>query len=191
MRRVMARWATLFLLTAVLPACDPAPSRSTSPAPITGQPPAAASVSRAPIVRVDPVLGVSFESPADLGYLPATRTENTTFVLTEKARLSSEASRTFDVTRDFLVELSLVPRDTDDLHDFAARKISSGGAGGSDVTVAGSPAYRMEGAFQNGERIIVLVSIRPGQVLMVQAYPRHSPRIGDLEMILGSLRVRP
>lgn len=123
-------------------------------------------------------------------YSPAAAA-NSSLVLTTTARLSTyPLSDDIDQSKDLLIEFTLVPVVTQDLREVASTRLgSSPRLSGADTTVATKPAYRLEGTFQNGERIIVLVQIRPDRVLLVQALPRRTRRISDFEQVLRTIQI--
>lgn len=141
----------------------------------------------------DAALGIRFSAPSGLYYVAARPAPNGGEFLTTTARLSTYPTtvpqRPADLRNELLVEFTLVRRTATDLRDIATRRLAySGQLRLEPLTVAGRPALKTSGAFQNGPRTIVLVAVDQQRVLVIQAFPnvsaRHAPILGS---VLGSL----
>jgi hypothetical protein len=110
-------------------------------------------------------------------------------VLTDTARLASyglDAPRPSDLSKELLVEMFMVARRGDDLRTIADQRFSTATNDRRDLVVAGRPALRLEGEFQNGRRIYVLVQV-DDRALIIGAFPSDSTRLGDLDRLLQYL----
>jgi hypothetical protein len=144
-------------------------------------------------IITDNALGVRFTAPAGLYYQPAQQTNFWFAGQTTTARLSSyplnTAARPSDFREQILIELSIARRDVPDLATIAATRVGSAGpVVSAPALVAGHSALRLDGAFSNGPRIIVLVVIDAERLLVVQAFPSYSSRGDVLTQVLGTLQ---
>ena len=179
-------------LAAIGIACGTPPAASLSP---ISSPSPSLTATNVPgctdcVVRFDPVLTVSFAAPRALLYAPARAIQPTDLLLTDTARLSSYA---LDAgprdANDLLVELFLAPRRGEDLAKIAATRFAATGTSQRSATVSGREALRLEGDFQSGRRVYVLVALDAERVLVLSALPRDSGRIADFERVLTTLAV--
>jgi len=140
------------------------------------------------VIRVDPLLGIRFEAPASYFYRPAAPATSDPF-LTSSARLASyspDPPLPTDLSKELLVEMFLAARHGDDLRTIASTRFTNPAAEQRDIVVAGQPALRLDGEFQNGRRIYVLILVNEN-VLVIGAFPSGTTRIGDFDRLLQYL----
>lgn len=141
------------------------------------------------VTVTDRVLGIRFPAPGSFPYVAAVLAQSF-LALTDTARLSSyglDGPRPSDLSRELLVEMFLVERRGDDLRTIADRRFSYLAIERRDVVVAGHPALRLDGEFQNGRRVYVLVQVDDQRVLVIGAFPSDSSRLGDFDRLLQYL----
>jgi hypothetical protein len=142
----------------------------------------------------DNALGVAFLAPRGLNYIQAQRTDSAFAGQTTTARLSSypilTAKRPTDYTNQILVELSVAQRDGRTLEDIAAKRLTQlGPVTSSHAVVGGREALLLTGTFGNGPRTFALVPLDAYRILVIQAFPSYSTRIGVFAQVLNTLAI--
>jgi hypothetical protein len=193
--RDVVRSTSALVIAIVAVACSESPGIPVSAAsPVSTKPTASGTATSVPgcvdcVTRDDAVLGLSFPAPRAFFYVPAVPAQSTDLVLTDTARLSSYplGSKPADMNGELLVELFLAPRKAQDLAAIANSLFSGSPANRSEMTIGGRKALRVEGDFQNGPRVYVLVLVDQDRVLVVGEFPRQSRRSADFERLLQYL----
>ena len=176
MRRAAAVLALVFI------ACDAPPHAGIDEA-------ASASPSPALERYEDAVVGIAFTAPAGLVVTHAQPGVDgrTTQAIFRTAGLQPD--RTVDLANELSISAYIASRATnEDLRAFVAR----GFAGSYAVSSFSgrNDAIVLDGDGQAGPRRYALIARDPGHVLIIDAFPRYSSRIGLFDQVLGTLEVR-
>lgn len=139
----------------------------------------------------DAVTGVSFRAPSGLFVVPAREgvAGRTTQAIFSTYRGPDDPNVRVDLRRHLVITAYVATRMTgEDLRAWAARN-----APGAKYTVSelpGRDGIVLDGLFQTGQRRYALIPKSPTLVLVVDAFPTSSSRIGMFDGILASLEVR-
>src|SRR5712691_3651709 len=152
----------------------------------------AASFADVGITYSDAVTGVSFAVPAALyvsAASPGVGGRTTQAIFSTFARNLDPKVTRVDLSRELTITAYVVSRAPgEDLRAFLARNVQ-----GSPYVVADMPRLHgivAQGLFQSGPRKYALVPRGPDHVLVVDAYPAFSSRIGLFDSVLATLAVK-
>lgn len=193
---VMGTWMELLiwprvllaLAALVLAACGASTSgptgRTSAAAPSTTATPSASLATYA-----DAATGVSFQVPAQLFVTPATSVAGGTTTQAIFATYDRSQTQVVDLSRELVITASVVARQpNEDLHAFAARNLQGSGYSVSDVPRL--QGIIIDGTFQTGRRKYLLVPKTADAVLLMDASPTTSSRIGLFDVVLATLQVK-
>ena len=140
----------------------------------------------------DDALGLSFVAPRGLNFIQATRTDYEFIGQTTTARLSSypllTEKRPSDFRGEILIEFSTFARDAATLDQLAAKRMSPQGlVTSSRRSVAGRETLLLGGTFANGPREFAIVALDAQRVLVIQAFPSYSTRIGVFHQVITQM----
>lgn len=143
------------------------------------------------VIYRDSVTGLSFRAPAGLAVTPARPGVGgrTTQAIYSTYRGADDPKVSVDLREHLVITAYVASRlPNEDLRMFAARN-----AGPAQYTTAALARFNgivITGSFQTGPRTYALIPRSPDQVLVIDAFPTFSNRIGLFSGVLASLEVK-